>query len=208
MLLNCGVREDSWTARKESPLDCKEIQSGHPKGNQAWIFIGRTDAEAEIPILWPPDEKNWLIGKDPDTGKDWRQEEKETTEDEIVGWHHQFNGYAFEETLRVGDGREAWRAKVHGVAKSQTRLRDWTKLIDQPHLSLSLLLQPLRSKPSPWSGWFFTDHLHKEGSAQAPLSDWEITKQRDVREWCLGSDRMGSSTDAEQITMLPWRFRW
>ena len=72
----------------ESPLDCKEIQPVHPKGDQSWVFIGRTDAEAESPILWPPDAKNWLIGKAPDAGKDWRREEKGTTEDEMVGWHH------------------------------------------------------------------------------------------------------------------------
>ena len=72
----------------ESPLDCIEIQPVHPKGNQSWIFIGRTDAKAEAPILWPPDVKSWLIGKDPDAGKDWRQEEKGMTEDEMVGWHH------------------------------------------------------------------------------------------------------------------------
>ena len=80
----------------ESPLDCKEIQPVHLKGDQSWIFIGRTDAEAETPILWPPDAKNWLIGKDCDAGKYWRQEEKGTTEDEMVGWHHQLNGHEFE----------------------------------------------------------------------------------------------------------------
>ena len=80
----------------ESPLDSKEIQSVHPKGNQSWILIGRTDAEAETPILWPPDAKNWLIGKNPYAEKDWRQEEKETTEDELVGWHHGLNGHEFE----------------------------------------------------------------------------------------------------------------
>ena len=80
----------------ESHLNCKEIQSTHPKGNQSWMFIGRTDAEAETPIIWPPDAKNWLIGKDPDAGKDWRQEEKGTTEDEMVGWHHWRNGHEFE----------------------------------------------------------------------------------------------------------------
>ena len=89
-----------WTAvlekTLESPLDCKEIEPVHPKGNQSWIFIGSTDAEAETPILWPPDVKNWLTGKDPDAGKDWRQEEKGTTEDEMVGWHHQLNGHEFE----------------------------------------------------------------------------------------------------------------
>ena len=81
----------------ESPLDCKEIQPVHPKGDQSWIFIGRTDAEAEMPILWPLDAKNWLIGKDPDAGKDWRQEKKGTMEDEIaLSWHHQLNGHKFE----------------------------------------------------------------------------------------------------------------
>ena len=89
----------------ESPLDCKEIQSVHPKGNQSWIFIGRTDGEAEISILWPPDAKNWLIWKEPDAGKDWGQEEKGTTEDEMVGWHHRLYGHEFEQTLGVGDGQ-------------------------------------------------------------------------------------------------------
>ena len=80
----------------ESALDSKEIQPVNPKGNQSWIFIRRNDAEAEMPILWPPDAKNWLIGKDPDAGKDWRQEEKGTTEEEMVGWHHQLNAHRFE----------------------------------------------------------------------------------------------------------------
>ena len=79
----------------ESPLDCTEIKPVNPKGNQSWIFIGRTDAEAEVPILWPPD-KSWFTRKDPDTGKDWRQEEKGTTEDEMVGWHHWLDGHEFE----------------------------------------------------------------------------------------------------------------
>ena len=81
--------------RLESPLDCKKIQPVHPKGNQSWTFIGRTDAVAETPILWPPDAKNWLIWKDPDAGKDWSWEEKGTTEDEMVGWHHGFKGHVF-----------------------------------------------------------------------------------------------------------------
>ena len=80
----------------ESPLDCKEIQPVHPKEDQSWVFIGRTGAEAETPILWPPDAKRWLIGKDPDTGRDWRQEEKGTTEDEMAGWHHRVDGHEFE----------------------------------------------------------------------------------------------------------------
>ena len=88
----------------ESPLDCKEIQPVHPKGDQSWVFIGRADVEAETPMLWPPDVKNWLIWKDPNAGKDWRREEKGITEDEMVGWHHRLNGHEFGWTLGVGDG--------------------------------------------------------------------------------------------------------
>ena len=100
MLLNCGVAEDSWES-----LGLQEIKLVNPKGNQSWIFIGRTDAEAKAPILWPPDKKNWFIRKDPDVGKDWRQEEKGTTKDEIVGWHHQLDGHESEQTLGAGDGQ-------------------------------------------------------------------------------------------------------
>ena len=89
----------------ESPLDCKEIQPVHPKGNQSWMSIGRTDVDAETPILWPPHAKSWLIGKDPDAGKHWRQEEKGTTEDKMVGWHHRLNGHEFEWTLGDGEGQ-------------------------------------------------------------------------------------------------------
>ena len=89
----------------ESPLDCKKIQPVNPKGNQSWIFIGRTDAETETAILWPPDVKNWLLGKDPDAGKDWRQEEKGTTENKVVRWHHRLDGHEFEQALGVGDGQ-------------------------------------------------------------------------------------------------------
>ena len=90
----------------ESPLDCKEIRPVHPKGNQSWIFIGRTDAEGETPVLWPPDVTRQLIRKEPDAGKDWQQEEKGTTEDEMVGWHHRLNGYEFEKAPGVGE--EQW----------------------------------------------------------------------------------------------------
>ena len=88
----------------EGPLDCKEIQPVHPIGDQYWMFIGRTDVEGETPIVWPPDAKNWLIWKDPDAGKDWGQE-KGTTEDEMVGWHHRLNGHEFEQTPGVGEGQ-------------------------------------------------------------------------------------------------------
>ena len=88
----------------ENPLDCKEVKTVNPKGNQSWIFIGRTDT-SEALVLWPPDGKNWLTGKDPDAGKDWRQEEKGITEDEMVGWHHWLYGHEFEQALGVGDGQ-------------------------------------------------------------------------------------------------------
>ena len=98
----------------ESPLDWEEIQPVHPKGNQSWIFIGRTDIEAETPILWPSDAKNWLIGKDPDAGKDWRWDEKGTTEEEMIGWHHRFNVHEFEQALGV-DGQGGLVSAVHRV---------------------------------------------------------------------------------------------
>ena len=108
--------------------DCKEIEPVNPKGIQSWIFIGRTDAEAETPILWPPDATNWLIGKDPDAGKDWRQEEKGMTEDETVGWH-QFNEHDLSKIRELVMDRGAWRAAVHGITKSRTQVSDWTELI-------------------------------------------------------------------------------
>ena len=112
----------------ESPLDCREIQPIHPKGDQSWVFFGRTDVEAEPPILWPPDLKNWLIWKDPDAEKDWSQEVKGTTEDEMVGWHYRLDGHEFEWLRELVMDREAWYAVVHGLTKSQTQLSDWTEL--------------------------------------------------------------------------------
>ena len=124
MLLNCGVGEDL-----ESPLDCKEIQPVHPKGDQSWVFIRRTDAEAETPILWPPDAKSWLIWKDSDAGKDWGQE-KGTTEDEMVGWHHRLNRHGFGWTPGAGDGQGglaccgSWGCKESDM----TEWLNWTEL--------------------------------------------------------------------------------
>ena len=115
ILSNCGLMEKTL----KSPLDCRDIKPVNPKGNQSWIFTGRTDAKAEAPIPWPPDVKSWLIGKDPDAGKDWRQEEKEKTENEMVGWHHWLDGHEFEQALEVGDGQ--------GVTKSWTWLSNWTE---------------------------------------------------------------------------------
>ena len=115
-----------WWRRLLSPLDCKEIQPVHSKGDESCVFIGRTDGEAETPILWPPHAKSWLIGKDPDAGKDWGQ--KGMTQDEMVGWYHQLDGHGFRWIRELVMDREAWHATVHGVTKSQTRLSDWTEL--------------------------------------------------------------------------------
>ena len=113
----------------ESPLDCREIQPVHSEGDQPWDFFVGNDAEAETLVLWPPDVKSWLIGKDSDAGRDWGQEEKGTTEDEMARWHHWLDGCGSEWTPGVGDGQGGLACCViHGVAKSQTWLRDWTEL--------------------------------------------------------------------------------
>ena len=123
-----------------SPLNCKEIQRVHPKGDQSWLFIGRTDVEAETPVLWPPDVKSWLIWKDPDAGKDWGQEEKGTTEDEMIGWHHWLEDMGLGGLWELVLNREAWRAVVHGVAKSRTQLSDWIELNLHSHQQCVRLL--------------------------------------------------------------------
>ena len=124
----------------ESPLDCKEIQPIHPKRDQSWVFIGRTDAEAETPILWPPDAKSWLIGKDPDAGKDWGWEEKGMTEDEML------DGITYSMDMGLGGlwglvmDREAWSVVIHMVTKSRTRLSNWTELICKIRHNIDLLI--------------------------------------------------------------------
>ena len=140
-------RKESWVPKNrcfwtvvlektlESPLYCKEIQSVHPKGNRPWIFIGMTDAEAEAPIRWSPDARKWLLGKDPDVGKDWGQKEKEARENKMVGWHHQLSGHEFEQTWEIVKDREVWHASVHGIPKIRTQLSDFhfTSLMWQQH---------------------------------------------------------------------------
>ena len=126
----------------ESPLDCKEIQPVHPKGNQSWLFIGSTDTEAETPILRPPDVKNWLTRKDPDAGKDWRQEEKGITEDEMIGWYHQLNGHESEQAPGVGDGQGSlafcnpWGRKEY----DKTERSNWTELKAQRACCINYVL--------------------------------------------------------------------
>ena len=156
--------KESWTLKNwcfwtvvlektlESPLDSKEIQPVHPEGDQSWIFIGRTDAKAETPILWPPDGKNWLIWKDHDAGKDWRQEEKGTTEDEMVGWHQRPNGHEFEWTLGVGNGqRSLVCCSPWGHRDSDTTERlNWTELnCEWTSPSIQLHDSPQKEQPLP-----------------------------------------------------------
>ena len=123
MFLNCCVGEDSWES-----LGQLGNQTSQSWKNKLWIFIGRTDAEAEAPILWPPDMKNLLIWKGPSGGKDWKQKEKGMAEDEMVGLHQWLNGHEFEQTLGDSRGREARRAAIHRVTKSWTRMSHWTEL--------------------------------------------------------------------------------
>ena len=111
---------------RESPLDCKENKPVSFKVNQSWIFIGRTDTEAETPILWPPDAKNWLIWKDPDAGRDWRQEEKGTTKDEMIGWRYWLDGHEFEQAPGVGDGQGSLVCCSPGCKESDMTELNWT----------------------------------------------------------------------------------
>ena len=137
----------------ESPLDCKEVQPVHPKGDQSWVFIGRNDAEAETPILWPHDAKNWLIWKDPDAGTERGQEENETTEDEMVGWHHWLNGDEFEFALGVGDG-EGGLVCCSPWGRKESRTTEWLiwtelnieKAVFLPDLQISLGSKTLGNK--------------------------------------------------------------
>ena len=127
-----------WTAvleTLESPLDSKKNKPVNPKGNQSWIFIGRTDAEAEAPILWPPDVKNWLTGKDPDAGKDWRREEKRTTEDEMIGWHHRLDEHEFEQALGVSDG-QGNLACCSPSGHKESDMTEWLNWTERTHLPM------------------------------------------------------------------------
>ena len=155
MLLNCGVGEDSWESL-----------------NQFWIFVGRTDTEAEVPIPWPPDAKNWLIGKDPDAGKDWKQEQKRPTEDEMVWWHHQVNGHEFEQALGVGDGQGSlvccspWGCKDSDTTEWLDWKKDlcWNTALWNLWMKDSLVLEPgnprAHSLGNYWKSWC-ARYVHK-----------------------------------------------
>ena len=154
--LNC---KDSWVRKNwcfwtvvlktlESPLDCKEIQPLHPKGNQSWIFIERTDAEAETPILRPPDVKNWLIRKDPDARKDWRSAEKGTTGDELVGWHHWCNRHEFEWALGIGDGQGSL-ACCSPWGRKESDTTDWLNRTEPGWINI----HPNNAETDRWFTW-------------------------------------------------------
>ena len=185
------------------------------------IFIGRTDVEAEAQIFWPPDAKNWLIGKDPDAGKDWRQEKKGTTEHEMVGWYHQLNGHEFEQALGVGLtlGREAWCASVHGVTRSRTQLSDWTELNNTGSDSKESACNVGDLSSIPGS----KDTLEKEKATQSGILAWRIPwseepgrlpsigcKESDMTEWLthMGDGKGQGSPVTKSWTLLSgWTMR-
>ena len=135
----------------ESPLDHKEINPVNPQGNQLWIFIGRTDVEAETPILWPADAKSWIVGKDPNAGKDWRQEEEGMTEDEVIGWHHWLKGHEFEQAPGVGEGQGSLAYCSPWGHKESDMTSDWTELTTLR--SCLSRLSPTRSKELQTKAW-------------------------------------------------------
>ena len=179
----------------ESPLDCKEIQSVHPKGDQSWEFIGRTDAEAEMPILWPPHGKSWLIGKDPDAERNWGQEEKGTTEDEMAGWHHWLHGHEFEYS---GSWWWTGRPGVMQIMGSQRVGHDWATELNWKWLSMhrgagfpeashyvqlqeqraSLVAQKIKNVPAVWETPVLSlggeDPLEKEMATHSSILAWRI----------------------------------
>ena len=201
----------------ESPLDCKEIHPVHPKGDQSWMFIGRTDAEAETPVLWPPHVKSRLIEKDPDARKDWGLEEKRPTEDEMAGWHHWLNGHGLGELWKLMMDKEAWRAAVHGVTKSRTRLSDWTEL-NSWYSGVTLITQLVKNPPTmpetPLDSWVRTARWRRDrlptpvflgllcASAVTLPAEWETWV------WSLGWQNPLEKGKASYSSILVWRIPW
>ena len=171
----------------ESPLDCKEIQPVHPKGNQSWMFIGRTDVEAETPVLWPPHAKSWLIGKDPDAGRDWGQEEKEMMEDEMAGWHHRLDGCESEWTPGVGDGQgglaccDSWGGKESDTGE---RL-NWTDSgeLGNPERSSSAGQGRVPAPPQGRCIILWDISLSSSAGSRASTPGWRWELQAGLKQW-------------------------
>ena len=169
----------------ESLLDCKEIHPVHPKGDQSWVFIGRTDVEAKTPTLWPPDVKSWLIGKDPDAGKNWGQEEKGMTEDEMVGWHHWLKTWVWVNSRSWWWTGRPGVLQFMGVAKIRTWLSDWTELNWTERLErASLVAEMIKNLPTMqesqfWSlGW--EDPLEEGMATHTSILAWRIPWMRSL----------------------------
>ena len=187
----------------ESPLDCKEIQPVHPKGDQSWVFFGSTDAKAETPILWPPHAKSWLIGKDSDAGRDWGQEEKGTTEDEMVGWHHRLDGHEFEWTPGVGNGQgglaccSSWG---HKESDWVTELTSWLKWLERAFPVVHIVKNPLAVQETQvWS--LSSEYPLEEGMApHSSILSWGIPMDRGDW-WATLHGVTKSQTRLKRLTM-------
>ena len=188
-----------WRRLLRGPLDCKEIKPVNPKGNQSWIFIGRTDAEA--PVLWPPDGKNWLTGKDPDAGKDWKQEEKGMTEDEMVGWHHWLDGHEFEQAPGVGDGQGSlaccspWGRKQLDTTEQLNWWRKRASHVAQTRKNL-LEMHEIRVQSLGWE-----DPVEKGMATHSSILAWRIpgTEEPGGLQY-RGSQRVGHNWTTNTLT--------
>ena len=212
-------RCESWTTKKaeHQRIDAFElwcwrrrlrvpwIQPVHPKGNQSWLFIGRTDAEAESPILWPRDAKSWLSGEAPDAGKDWRQEEKGVTEDEIVGWHHRLNGQEFEQAAEDGDGQGSlvccspWSRKESDT----TERLDWTDPLQ--YSWASLVAQRVKNVPEMRETWVrslgWEDPLEKGMATRSSILAWKIPRTEEPGGYSPRGRRELDMTDQLSLSL-------